>query len=153
MAITDKVYFKNVDRISRQIDRNLPRNAFHPASLDILYEGDIFEEVDSETGEELLGFVDDFMGCGCRDAPFCGHPEKEFIRYLLELREEGLEPDGIVGVMESEFGLTAYSGDVLEFLDSAVRYLDAIEEVADTLAEHSSREEAAEVRERLVEGR
>jgi len=53
-------------------------------------------------------------------------PERKFIQYLLELRAQGLGPDAIVDdVMTDDYMVYAYSGDVLSFLDNAVRTLEA----------------------------
>lgn len=150
-VVTDRVYFTDSWRLEQQLDRSVPRNAFHSASLDLLYGGEGFESLDNRTREQLLEFVDAFMDCGCRDAPYCGHPERKFMQYVLELRLEGLDPGDIVEAMERDYGLTAYRGDVLEFLDNVVRYLDAVEDVADTLAEQGMRREAEEFR-RGLEG-
>jgi superfamily II helicase len=153
VAITDRVYVKNARRLSSQMDRNMPRNVFSGAALDILYNTDEVEKVDSATRDQLLGFVTDFMNCDCDDAPYCGCPERKFVRYLIDLRREGASPSRIVETLEAEYGLYAYEGDVLGFLDTSVRSLEAVEEVADTLAEYEARDEARRVRDEVVGSR
>ncbi len=153
VAITDRIYLKNARRLSRQMDRNMPRNIFHGASLDILYNTDEIEKVDAATRDQLLDFVTDFLDCDCDDAPYCGCAERKFIRYLIDLRREGMSPSRIVETMESEYGLYAYEGDVLSFLDDSVRSLEAVEEVADTLAEYETRDEASRIRDEVVGSR
>ena len=150
MAITDRVYLKNARRISRQMDRNMPRNIFHGAALDILYNTDEIEKVDSATRDQLMGFVTDFLDCGCDDAPYCGCAERKFVRHVIELRRQGMSPSRIVESLEAEYGLYAYEGDILDFLDTTVRSLEAIEEVADTLAEYGTRDEARRLRDDVV---
>ncbi|MCX2818411.1 DUF5814 domain-containing protein [Haladaptatus sp. F3-133] len=153
MAITDRVYVKNARRLSSRMDRNMPRNVFSGAALDILYSTDEIEKLDAGTRDALLEFVTDFMDCDHDNAPYCGCPERKFVRHLIELRREGMSPSRIVEALEAEYGLYAYEGDVLDFLDTSVRSLEAIEEVADTLAEYETRDEARRLRDDIVGSR
>lgn len=131
MAITDKIYVKNHRQLSSQLETNLPKGAFAGATLDLLFTGDGLSELDSTTRDRILDFAEDFMDCDCETNPYCGHPERKFIRYLLDLRAQGLGPDAIVDVMTDDYMVYAYPGDVLSFLDSAVRRLEAIESLAE----------------------
>jgi superfamily II helicase len=149
-SITDRVYLKNARRVSRQMDRNMPRNIFHGAALDILYNTDEIEKLDSATRDQLVGFITDFLDCDCDDAPYCGCAERKFVRHLIDLRRQGMSPSRIVESLEAEYGLYAYEGDVLDFLDTTVRSLEAVEEVADTLAEYETRDEARRLRDDVV---
>lgn len=130
MAITDRVQLRSHRRIVSQLDVRIPRRAFAGSTLDVIYEGAGFAELDDATRAPLLAFAEDFLDCGCEGAPFCGHPEERFVHYLLELRAEGHAPEDIVDVMEGEYDLTAYPADVLTFLDDAIRHLEAIEALA-----------------------
>ena len=140
MAITDKIYLKNHRQIASQLDTSIPKSAFSGATLDLLFQGEELSKLDEATQERVLDFATDFLDCDCESNPYCGHPERKFIRYLLELREQGLGPDAIVDVMGDDYMLYAYPGDILSFLDDAVRSLEAIEQLADV----DGREEAAE---------
>jgi len=152
-AITDRVYVKNARRLSSRMDRNMPRNIFHGAALDILYNTDEIEKLDSATRDQLVDFITDFLDCGCDDAPYCGCAERKFIRHVIDLRRQGMSPSQIVDTLEAEYGLYAYEGDVLDFLDTTVRSLEAVEEVADTLAEYETRDEARRLRDDIVGSR
>jgi superfamily II helicase len=140
VAITDKIYLKNHRQIASQLDTSIPKSAFSGATLDLLFQGEELSKLDEATQERVLDFATDFLDCDCESNPYCGHPERKFIRYLLELREQGLGPDAIVDVMGDDYMLYAYPGDVLSFLDDAVRSLEAIEQLADV----EGREEEAE---------
>ena len=140
MAITDKIYLKNHRQIASQLETAIPKSAFSGATLDLLFQGEELSKLDEATRDRVLEFAEDFLDCGCDDAPYCGHPERKFIRYLLELRAQGLGPDAIVDVMGDDYMLYAYPGDVLSVLDGAVRTLEAIEDLADV----DGRKEAAE---------
>lgn len=130
VALTDKIRLRHHRRISSQLDKRIPRRVFSGATLDILFTGEDVEKLDDATRSQILSFATDFIDCGCEGSPHCGHPERAFLRHILELRESGFSPEEIVDAMGAEYGVTAYAGDVLTFLDEAVRQLDAMEELA-----------------------
>ena len=131
VAITDKIYIKNHQQIVSQVETSFPKSAFSGATMDILYQGEGLAKLDDATQDRVLDFAEDFLDCDCESNPHCGCPERKFVRYLLELREAGLGPDAIVDVMGADYMLYAYPGDVLSFLDDAVRTLEAAEHLAD----------------------
>jgi superfamily II helicase len=130
VAITDKIYLKNHRQIVSQLDTSIPKGAFKGATIELLYSGEGLSKVDDATRDRLLDFAGDFLDCDSEDQLYTGYPERQFIRYLLELREQGLGPDDIVDVMGDDYMLYAYPGDVLSFLDQAVRTLEAAETLA-----------------------
>ncbi|MCY4732755.1 helicase [Natronomonas gomsonensis] len=131
MAITDKIYVKNHRQLASQLDTSFPKSAFSGATLDILFSGDGIAKLDDASRDRVLEFAEDFLDCDCQSNPHCGCPERKFIAYLLELRAQGLGPDAIVDVMGDDYMVYAYPGDVLSFLDSGVRTLEAAEQLAD----------------------
>ncbi len=151
MAITDKIYVKNHRQLSSQLDRSIPKGAFKGATLDVLFQGEGLEKLDEATRDRVLDFAADFLDCDCRDNPYCGHPERKFARYLLELRAQGLGPEAIVDVMTDDYMVYAYPGDVLSFLDDSVRTLEAIEDLARVDGDDETREQAGELK-RALEG-
>jgi len=150
VAITDKVYIKNHQQIASQLETSFPRGAFKGATLDILFGGEGLAKLDDATRDRVLEFAEDFLDCGCEANPHCGCPERKFVRYLLELREQGLGPDAIVDVMGEDYMLYAYPGDVLSFLDDSVRTLEAVEALAEVDGQQEAGERARELRENLV---
>ena len=143
MAITDKIYVKNHRQLSSQLETSIPRGAFSGATLDLLFQGNGLEKLDEATREKVLEFAEDFLDCDCNANPYCGCPEEKFLVYLLELREEGHSPEAIVDVMSADYMVYAYSGDVLSFLDQAVRTLEAVESLADVEGDDEARRRAA----------
>ncbi|MCG1004252.1 MULTISPECIES: DUF5814 domain-containing protein [Halobacterium] len=139
MAVTDKIYVKNHRQIASQIDTRFPKSAFSGATLDILFTGDL-SELDEATRDKVLDFSEDFLDCGCDSNPYCGHPERKFVKYLLDLRAQGLDPESMVDVMTQDYMVYAYPGDLYSFLDDAVRTLEAVEDLADV----DGRQEQAE---------
>jgi superfamily II helicase len=148
VAVTDKIYVKNHRQIASQLETSFPKGAFSGATLDVLFSGEGLAKLDDATRDRVLDFAEDFLDCDCQASPHCGCPERKFTRYLLELREQGLGPDAIVDVMGDDYMLYAYPGDVLSFLDSAVRTLEAAEALADV----DDRPEAGEQVRRLRQG-
>ena len=150
MAVTDKIYVKNHRQLTSQLERSFPKGAFSGATMDILYQGEGLEKLDEATRDQVLDFAVDFMDCDCEANPHCGCPERKFVRYLLELREQGLGPQAVIDVMSDDYMLYAYPGDILSFLDDSVRTLEA----AEHLAEVDNRPEPADrmrtLRENLV---
>jgi len=144
VAVTDKIYVKNHRQISAQLDASIPKSVFAGATLDRLFTGDGLEQLDDATRDRVLAFAEDFLDCDCSDNPYCGHPQRKFMRYLLELRAEGLGPDAIVDVMSDDYMVYAYSGDVRSFLDQGVRTLEAMETLARVEGDDETRESARE---------
>jgi len=150
VAITDKVYVKNHRQLVSQIETSFPKSAFSGATMDILYQGEGLSKLDDATQECVLEFAEDFLDCDCEANPHCGCPERKFVQYLLELREQGLGPDAVVDVMGEEYMLYAYPGDVLSFLDNSVRTLEAAESLANVDGRPDAERRARQLRENLV---
>ncbi|PSP92687.1 helicase [Halobacteriales archaeon QS_4_62_28] len=150
MAITDKIYIKNHRQLASQLETSFPKGAFKGATLDILFQGAGLSKLNEASRDRVLEFAEDFLDCECQANPHCGCPEEKFVRYLLELREQGLGPDAIVDVMGEEYMLYAYPGDVLSFLDDSVRTLEAVESLADVDGQTEVTKQARERRDELV---
>jgi len=150
VAITDKVYVKNHQQLASQLETSFPKGAFKGATLDILFRGENLAKLDDATQDRVLDFAQEFMDCDCEANPHCGHPEEKFVAYLLELRAQGFGPDAIVDVMGEDYMLYAYPGDVLSFLDGAVRTLEAVETLASVDGRDDAASEAKRKREQLL---
>ncbi|ACV47157.1 MULTISPECIES: DUF5814 domain-containing protein [Halomicrobium] len=150
MAITDKIYVKNHRQLASQLETSFPKGAFKGATLDILFQGEGLAKLNEASQDRVLDFAEDFLDCDCQANPHCGCPEEKFVRYLLELRAQGLGPDAIVDVMGDDYMLYAYPGDVLSFLDDSVRTLEAVEALADVDEKPDVAKQARESRDELV---
>jgi len=149
VAITDKIYVKNHRQLASQLETSIPKSAFSGATLDLLFQGENLAKLDETTQERVLDFAEEFLDCDCQSNPHCGHPERKFVRYLLELRAEGLGPEAMVDVMTDDYMVYAYPGDVLSFLDDAIRTLEAVERLADVEGAAEVGEGARERKRRL----
>jgi superfamily II helicase len=150
VAITDKIYLKNHRQISSQLETSIPKSVFSGATLELLYSGDGLAALDDATRDRLLDFAEEFLDCEDPDDIYTGYPERQFVRYLLELRAQGLDPGAIVDVMGDEYLVYAYPGDVRSFLDDAVRTLEAVEALADVDGDAEAARAAAETKRSLV---
>ena len=149
VAFTDKIYVKNHRQLASQLEANIPKGAFAGATLDLLFTGDGLSKLDETTRDRVLDFAEDFLDCDCDSNPYCGHPEEKFMRYVLELRAEGLGPQAIVDVMTDDYMVYAYTGDVLSFLDDSVRQLEAVETLADVEGNEEMSERARRAKREL----
>ncbi|MFC5279299.1 DUF5814 domain-containing protein [Halorubrum rubrum] len=149
MAFTDKIYVKNHRQLASQLETNVPKGAFAGATLDMLFTGDGLSKLDSTTRDRILDFAEDFLDCDCQSNPYCGCAERKFIRYVLELRAQGLGPGAIVDVMTDDYMVYAYAGDVRSFLDDAVRKLEAVETLADVEGNEEMSAKARRARDQL----
>ncbi len=147
----DAVYYKYAARISAALQVNLPSRVFQGASLDILFEGENMEKLDVVLRDQLFEFAADFLTCGCRDSPYCGCAERKFSEKIISIRSEGYDPEGIVKKLENLYGITAYPGDMLGYLDNVVRNLEAVEMIAAAYSKKDISMRARNLR-KLVEG-
>jgi len=89
VAFTDKIYVKNHRQLASQLETNIPKGAFAGATLDMLFTGDGLSKLDSTTQDRILDFAEDFLDCDCQANPTAA-ARRKFMRYVLELRAEGL---------------------------------------------------------------
>ncbi len=146
------VYLNNVQRYARALGANLSPNVFSGGNLEMLFSGngDELTRLDQKELDSVLSFSVTFVTCDCESSPFCGCPERNFSRWIIDQRVEGLEPKAIVERM-STFGVHAYSGDIINYLDQVVRIMESIEAIAAIFNRKDLARRAAYVRAR-VEG-
>lgn len=153
MSLTEKVYLEDHHRISRQLGRSIPRAAFAGATLDHLFTGEGLETLDPRIRDQVVAFNRDFLDCHCRSNPYCGHPQEKFARWILNERLEGKDPATIIEAMGDAYGLFVYHGDLISFLDDAIRLLDALADLAAVEGADDYAEQVTAVRGGLEAGR
>ncbi len=144
----EDLYLKAADRISATLRMQVSSRALHGSVMDLLSSEDL-TKLDPKVREELMNFAKDFTRCGCKDAPYCGCPERKVSLKILELRAEGASPNRIVQEFTDSYGIYAYAGDLINYLDTIVRHLEAIEEMARVLGKRDAAREAKRLRERI----
>lgn len=138
--------FKYAEQISKELRMNLPSRVFQGAFLDIMFDGSVLREVSPKYQKMLLNFAADMFVCSCKESPYCGCAERKFSEKILLYRMKGLDPVGIIRELESEYGISAYVGDVFSYLEDAVRNLEAIELIAKTMMKNALAEDAKQLR-------
>jgi helicase len=134
----DAAYFRNADRLSRILGVSVPSRAFSPASLDIVFSGESIAKMDKSLQARFTDFAQEFLNCGCKDAPFCGCPERKFSKKVVEYRLQGKDPRSISRAIASDYDLSAFDGDILGYLDRLTRNLDAIGDIARILGKQEA---------------
>ncbi|MGY5871372.1 MAG: DUF5814 domain-containing protein [Candidatus Thorarchaeota archaeon] len=71
-----------------------------------------------------------FFNCGCRDYPDCDHGKMKLGRWLVDRRQEGMNPSGLAALLDDKFQLWAYPGDLFSWLDSLIHGLKAVQRIA-----------------------
>ncbi len=147
----EAVYFKYAAQISTALKINMPSRVFQGASMDIVMEGENLSKLETKMQDQILDFAADFLTCGCKDSPFCGCPEHLFSEKIINMRMDGYDPIQIVRQLEDKYGITAYPGDLLGYLDDTIRNLDAVERIAAVYSKKDIVHSAKDLK-KLIEG-
>ena len=97
-----------------------------------------------------MNFAADFLTCTCKDSPYCGCPERKFSMKLLDMRCEGMTPDMMINTLTQHYGIFAYPADVLEYLETSARYLEAMLKVAQGQGNHEAAENIKKILKNIV---
>jgi len=146
----EDLYLKFAERISTTLRMQISQRALHGSFLDLLGSAEL-SDLENKIQKQCLDFAKDFLRCTCMDSPYCDCPKKNISLKILDLRSEGKSPEGIIDYFSDRYGMYAYQGDLINWLDQMVRYLEAIEAVARVLGKTEAAKEAGE-RKRRVEG-
>jgi len=98
--------------------------------MEMALSGDSLAKLDSATARKLMNFAADFLTCTCKSTPYCGCPERKFSSKLLDMRCEGMKPVDMIDALTQQYGIFAYPADVLEYLETSARHLEAIRKLA-----------------------
>ena len=149
MTITERVYLKNHSQICAQMGVRMPKKVFSGATLDLLFTGEI-EKIDQAFRPYIYAFAKDFLDCDCESNPYCEHPERKFMKYILRLRGEKRSPKEIVKKMEEDYMIYAYPSDLVTFLDDSIRTLEVLEAMADTMGDIEKKDQIRKEKELLI---
>lgn len=144
----DAVYFKYASQLSDALGTDIPTRVFG-AGLDIVFSADGFAKLKENLRRTMLELAREFMSCTCKDSPYCGCAERKFSARVIELCAGGLSPDGIIAELSKQYGIYAYAGDVLGYLDGAARALEAVELIAGSYGKKELGGKARGLRERM----
>jgi len=144
----EDLYLKFAEQISTTLRMNISQRALHGSFLDLLSSSDL-NDLERKIQKQCLDFARDFLKCACMDSPYCGCPEKFISLRILESRAEGKSPSDIISEFSDKYGMYAYQGDLINYLDQAVRYLEAIEALSKVLGRTEAMRGAREIRKRI----
>lgn len=148
LGTLESVFFRYASQLSDSLGTDLPTRVFG-AGLDIVFSADGLSKLKENVKRTMLDFAREFMACRCKDAPYCGCAEKKFSARVIELCAEGLSPDQIIAELTRQYGVYAYGGDVLNYLDQVARALEAVELIAGIFGKKEISGKARELRERM----
>jgi helicase len=148
LGTIDAVFFKYASQLSDALGTDLPARVFG-AGLDIVFSADGISKLKENLRRTMLDFAREFMACRCKDSPYCGCAERKFSARVVELCAEGLSPERLIGELTKQYGVFAYTGDVLNYLDQAARSLEAVELIAAIYGKKELSRNARELRERM----
>jgi archaea-specific helicase len=146
----EALYLKFAERISTKLRMQISQRVLHGSFLDLLGSSDL-NDLERKIQKYCLDFARDFLRCTCKESPYCGCAQKNISLRIQELRAEGKSPEEIIDEFSDKYGMYAYQGDLINWLDQMVRYLEAIGAVARVLGKMEAAKEAEE-RKRRIEG-
>jgi helicase len=146
----EALYLKFAERISVKLRMQISQRALHGSFLDLLSSSDL-NDLEWKIQKYCMDFSRDFLRCTCKEAPYCGCAQKNISLRILELRSDGKSPEGIIDEFSDKYGMYTYQGDLINYLDQMVRYLEAIGSVAKVLGKMDAAKEA-EVWKKRIEG-
>jgi helicase len=147
----EDLYLKSAERISTALRMQISQRALHGSFLDLLFSPEL-RNLDRTIQRQCLDFAKDFLRCQCMDAPYCSCAKRSISLRILELRIEGRSPGEIIDEFSERYGIYAYQGDLVNYLDQTVRNLEAIEAVARVLGKGEAARDAGELRKRVEGG-
>ncbi len=148
LATLEAVFFRYASQLSDALGTDLPTRVFG-AGLDIVFSADGMSKLKENVKRTMLDFAREFMACRCKDSPYCGCAQKKFSARVIELCADGLSPEKIIAELTNQYGVYAYGGDVLNYLDQAARALEAVELISGIYGKNELRSKARDLREKM----
>ena len=142
LEVFDRAFFVGADRIAATLNVRLPSRVFQGAAMEMALSGESLGKLDSNTKQKLMNFATDLLTCTCKDTPYCGCPERKFSKRLLQMRCDGASPAEIIETMTARYDVFAYLGDVIEYLETAARNLEAIVKIAEVTNDQHKKKQA-----------
>ncbi len=121
--------------LNRAYNTNFPTRFFSGAVLDIM---DVSRTKKPKKLEKWVldlfaKWTLDFFNCKCKDNPFCECGQIELAKKIVEYRFFGLKTNNISQLLENEYQLYIYPGDIYKWLDSLIHHLRAVVRIAEII--------------------
>jgi len=125
--------------MERALKTRISSRLFNSNALDLLDSASVkVGKLGKQVLDTLMRWNQIFFNCGCPDMPYCDHGVINVNKLLLQLRFNGYGPKAISSYIEKKFGLYAYPGDILRWLESLLHRLEGIQKITAALADYEA---------------
>ncbi len=116
--------------LEKALKTRVPTRLFTSSALDLLDQASIkVQKLDKAAVELLVAWNKYFFNCECEDSPYCNHGLINVNKLLINLRTKRASPEAIARIIEKDYGLYAFPGDILRWLESIIHKLEGIKKV------------------------
>jgi helicase len=120
--------------LERTLKTKVTSRLFTSSALDLLDQASIkVQKLDPNVLKILMLWNQLFFNCDCKDRPYCDHGLININKLLIQLHLNKYNPGGITQYIDKKFGLYAYPGDILRWLESFLHRLEGIKKVVTAL--------------------
>ncbi len=134
-------------RIERIVKARGSTKFFSNRVLDLL-SGDFTlyrkEDMDPYVLDRLRLWIDLLYPCSHQERPFCDCGQISIAKLIIQRRIQGDTPSKVISFLESNYDLTAYTGDLVTFLDAVVHRFEALYRISTVLGMESQAKVAKE---------
>jgi helicase len=128
--------------LEKTLKNRISTRFFSSNVLDILDSASVkAQKLDKKSVNFLIQWSQEFFNCGCEDMPYCNHGLINVNKKLLDLRIRGNGPESITRILEKDYGLYAFSGDVLRWIESILYKLEGIKKISLAVNKKVSKED------------
>ncbi len=116
--------------LEKSLKTRVPTRLFTSSALELLDQASVkVQKLDKTVVELLIAWNKYFFNCNCEDRPYCNHGLINVDKLLITLRTRKGSPEAIAKIIEKEYGLYAFPGDILRWLESIVHKLEGIKKI------------------------
>ena len=116
--------------LENSLKTRVPTRLFTSSALELLDQASIkVQKLDKAAVELLIAWNKYFFNCDCDDSPYCNHGLINVNKLLISLRTRKASPEAIARIIEKDYGLYAFPGDILRWLESIIHKLEGIKKI------------------------
>ncbi|RLG70293.1 MAG: RNA helicase, partial [Methanobacteriota archaeon] len=143
LFLSSKVF----NEVSSIIKMPISQNLFSDSLREVLFHQyqKLEPKLSTKSKNVLTEIIKLFYACDCGDKPYCLCVAKKISLKLLEDRMAGAGPEKLLSKLAA-IHLETYVGDLIQWMEEQIRYLEAIERIALVYGEKNVVSEAKKVR-------
>ena len=103
--------------------------------------------------QKVKVWTSNFFTCGCKEYPYCSHPQYKISKMLVQLRLDGLTPKQIVAEIGKTYHLFAYPGDLYSWLDQLLHSIEAIKRLSMAMKKEKTVQESDKLARAISKGK